>query len=73
MAEAKSVSIPLARHFKLSSKQCPILPKEEERISRVLYASVVESLMYIMVCTRSDLVYTVSTISRFMSNLRNQY
>jgi len=37
-------------------------------MSRVSYANAVGSLMYAMVYTRPDLVYTVSTISRFMSN-----
>jgi len=68
IAEAKPAITPLAGHFKLSSRQCPQLP-EEEKMSRVPYASAVRSLMYIMVCTRPDLGYTVSTISRFMSNL----
>jgi len=42
-------------------------------MSRVPYASAVGSLMYAMVCTRSDLAYTVSTISWFMSNPGKQH
>jgi len=45
-----------------------IITKEEEKISRVPYASAVGSLMYAMVCTRLDLAYAVSEISQFMSN-----
>jgi len=37
-------------------------------MSRVPYASAMRSLMYAMVCSRSDLTYAVSTVSRFMSN-----
>jgi len=37
-------------------------------MSRVPYASAVGSLMYVMVCTRSDLAYAITTVSRFMSN-----
>lgn len=37
-------------------------------MQRVPYASGIDSLMYGMVCTRSDLAFTVSIISRFMSN-----
>ena len=55
-----------AGHFKLSSKQCPQSPKEKEKMSRVLYASAMRSLIYVMVCTRADLSYTVSTVSRFI-------
>jgi len=68
MAEERPVTTPLAGHFKLSSKQCPQSPEE---MSRVPYASVVGSLMYAMVCTRPDLTYAVSTVSRFMSNPEN--
>ena len=35
-------------------------------MERVPYASGVESLMYVMVCCRSDIVYAVSQVSRFM-------
>jgi len=63
MSDARLVTAPLAGHFKLSSKQCPKSPKEEEEMSPVPYASMVGSLMYAMVCTRSHLVYAVSTIS----------
>ena len=42
-------------------------------MSRVSYASAVGSLMYAMVCTRPDLAYAVSTVSRFMSNPEKQH
>jgi len=67
MAEAKSVTTLLASHFKLSSKQSPQLLEEKE-ISWVPYASAVRLLMYVMVCTKPDLAYAVSIVSRFMSN-----
>ena len=44
------------------------LPEEEEEMSQVLDGSTIGSLMYAMVCTRPDLAYAVSTVSRFMSN-----
>jgi len=37
-------------------------------MSQVLDGSTIGSLMYAMVCTRPDLAYAVSTVSRFMSN-----
>jgi len=73
MAEVRSVITPLAGHFKLSSKQCSQSSEEEEEMFRVPYTSAVGSLMYVMVCTRPDLAYAVSTVSRFMSNLRKQH
>jgi len=35
---------------------------------RVSYVSAMGSLMYAMICTRSDLAYAVSIVSRLMSN-----
>ncbi|WJZ98887.1 hypothetical protein VitviT2T_017379 [Vitis vinifera] len=35
---------------------------------RVSHASVVGSLMYVMVCTRLDIAYAVGVVSRFLSN-----
>jgi len=69
----RGVTAPLAGHFKLFSKQYPQSSEEKEEMSRVPYASVVGSLMYAMVCTKTDLAYAVSIVSRFMSNLEKQH
>jgi len=73
MVEVRSVTTPLAGHFKLSSKQCPQSLEEEEEMSQVPYASAVRSLMYAMICIMPDLAYVVSTVSQFMSNSGKQY
>jgi len=73
MTEIRPVTTTLAGHFKLSSKQYLQSLEEEKEMSRVPYASVVRSLMYAMVCTRPNLVYAVSTVSRFMSNPEKQH
>ena len=73
MAEARPVTTLLAGHFKLSSKQCPQSPEEEEEMSQVIYASAVGSLMYVIVCTKPGLAYAVGTVSQFMSNPEKQY
>jgi len=57
----------------LSSSQYPNSQEEKNEISRVPYASAVESLIYAMVCTRPDLAYAVSTVSRFMLNPGKQH
>ena len=55
----------LTRHgIFLSKKQCP-----STHMRRVPYASIVGSLMYAMLCTRSDIYYTVGVVSKFQSNL----
>ena len=67
MANAKQVSTPLAGHFRLSTTQCPKLTEEIQDMSNVPYASAVGCLMYAMVCTRPNLAYAVSTVSRYMA------
>ena len=42
-------------------------------MSRVLYSSAVRSLMYATVCSRPDLSYAVSAISRYMVNSDKEY
>ncbi|GJS37477.1 retrovirus-related pol polyprotein from transposon TNT 1-94 [Tanacetum coccineum] len=47
---------------------CPSNDRDVEIMSKVLYANVVCSLMYLMVCTRPDIVYAVSIVSRYLAN-----
>ncbi|KAG8473502.1 hypothetical protein CXB51_035665 [Gossypium anomalum] len=68
MQSAKPVSTPLAAHFRLSSALSPQSDDEIEYMSHVPYSSAVGSLMYAMVCSRPDLSYAVSTVSRYMAN-----
>nr|GEZ11521.1 hypothetical protein [Tanacetum cinerariifolium] len=60
----KSVSVPLGAHFKVSLKGCPSSDWDVKIMSKVPYANVVGSLMYLMVCTRPDIAYAVSIVSR---------
>jgi hypothetical protein len=59
MKECRSIRVPIPEGVKLSADQCPKIHEEEEDISRVPYASVIGSLMYAMVCTRSDFSHAV--------------
>ncbi|KAJ9543281.1 hypothetical protein OSB04_022988 [Centaurea solstitialis] len=68
MNGAKAVNTPIAGHFKLSAKQCPVSDEEKNDMSRVPYSSAVGSLMYAMICTRPDLAYAISMVSRYMAN-----
>ena len=43
--------------------------EEENMIRKVPYASAVASLMYVMLCTRLDICYSVGMVSRYQSNL----
>ncbi|KAG8498715.1 hypothetical protein CXB51_005041 [Gossypium anomalum] len=68
MRSAKPVSTPLAAHFRLSSALSPQSDDEIKYMSHVPYSSAVGSLMYAMVCSRPDLSYAVSGVSRYMAN-----
>ena len=73
MHDAKSVSTPIAPHFKLSALQCPSSDEDIEYMSRVPYSSAVGSLMYAMVCSQPDLSYAMRLFSRYMANPDKEY
>ncbi|XP_040989586.1 secreted RxLR effector protein 161-like [Juglans microcarpa x Juglans regia] len=72
-SKTKPVSIPMAPYFKLSALQSPKSDEERDYVKNVLYASVVGSLMYAMVCTRLDISQAVSLVSRYMHNPRKTH
>ena len=51
MQDCESISTPLPINFKFSSSMCPSNEVERKEMSRVPYASVMESLMFAMICT----------------------
>ena len=68
MRDCKPVSTPLAQHFRLSTSEAPKTDEEKSYMSNVPYANCVGCLMYAMICTRPDLAFAISIVSRFMSN-----
>ena len=60
------MSSPLAPHFKLSTQMSPKTVDDREYMSHVPYASVVDNLMYAIVCTMPDLAQAVSMVSRYI-------
>lgn len=42
-------------------------------MSQVTYTSIVGSLMYVIMCTNSDIYYTVDIVSHFRSNLGSEH
>eukprot|EP00253_Pinus_taeda_P036535 PITA_36535 len=65
--DSKPVKVPIPVGVKLSAEQCPKTQEEEEDMSRVPHASVIDSFMYAMVCTRQNISHAVGVLSRFMS------
>jgi hypothetical protein len=67
MQECKPIKVSIPVGVKLSVDQCPKTHEEEDDMSHVPYASVIDSLMYAMVCTRSNIAHAVGVLSRYMS------
>ena len=58
----------LPTNCKMSGSQSPKTKTETAEMMKVSYTSAFGSLMYTMVCTRSNISYTVRVVIRFMSN-----
>jgi hypothetical protein len=68
MQDIKPMDTLVDKSLSLSSDIYPKTLEEKEKMSRVPYASAVNSLMYAMMCTRSDICYAVGLVSRYQSN-----
>lgn len=68
MHNAKSMSTPLATHFTLSLALCSESNDDIEYMTRVLYSSLVGSLIYAMVYSYSGLCHALSYVSIFKTN-----
>ena len=73
MQQAKPVSTPIAPHFRLSKDQSPKTEEERSEMDDKPYASGVGSLMYAMVCSRPDIGYAISMVSRFLADPGQQH
>ncbi|GKB26309.1 retrovirus-related pol polyprotein from transposon TNT 1-94, partial [Tanacetum coccineum] len=67
MQDYKPISTPFPTDVKLSSKMSPSSEKERMEMSRVPYASVVGSLMFVIICTRPDIAHAVGVVSWYMA------
>lgn len=68
MSNVKEAATPLSQSFKLSKSQAPKSKQESLEMDQIPYASVVGSIMYIMICTRPDLSHALSVTIRYMSD-----
>ena len=68
MVDSKKGFIPFRVGISLSSNQRPKTPAEIERMRGISYASAVGSLMYAILCTRSDICFAFGIVSRYQSN-----
>ena len=68
MKNSKKRLSPLKHGIHLSKMMCLTTSRKIQRMSRIPYASTIGSLIYVMLCTRPDVVLTVSVMSRYQSN-----
>ena len=65
--------LPLRHGISLSKMICLTISEEVQHMSRISYASMIGSLMYVMLYTRLDITLVMSTTSRYQSNLSEEY
>ena len=65
MENFKKDYLPIGYEIFFLKKDYPTTPQEREHMSRILYASIVGSIMYVMTCTRLDVAYSLRVVSRY--------
>ena len=68
MENSKKDLLPLRYDIRFSKMMYPSTSEEIECMSRIPYTSMIGSLMYVMLCTRPDIAFTVSISSRYQLN-----
>ena len=68
MENSKKGFVPASPGISLSKKMSPRTDEERKRMSLIPYASAVGSIMYAMLCTRPDIAYSLSLVSRYQSD-----
>jgi hypothetical protein len=68
MQHSKKGFLSISHDITLSKKQCPSKPDEQERIRVIPYTLAIGSIMYAMLCMRSDVPYALSATSMYQSN-----
>ena len=68
MLDSKRGLLPFRHGIHLSKTMSPKTSEEMSEMANVPYTLAIGSLMYAMLCTRSDIAYAVSVTSRFQSN-----
>ena len=68
MHDCKPMDTLVERNLSLNLDMCPKSVEEKEQMSKVPYSSVIQSLMYTMMCTRPSICYVVGLASRFQYN-----
>lgn len=68
MENSKRGLLPFRHGIHLSNKMSPKDDKEKEDMRKAQYASTIGSIMYAMLCTRSDVSHAISVTSWYQAN-----
>ena len=68
MENSKKGELPIQSNAKLSETQSPSTEAEIAEMSRVPYTSAVGSIIYAMTCSRPDVAFALSMVSRYQGN-----
>ena len=68
MEHWKKKDLPIHHTVKLSKVQCTSSDEEINTMSQVSYASAIGSIMCAMICTRPNVAYALSMVSRYQGN-----
>jgi len=58
----------MSHGMRFSDKQWPSSDEESKRMSKVSYTLSIGSIMCAMICTRLDVSYALSVVSRYQTN-----
>jgi len=67
MENCKSMDTP-SETLKLAQSDCPTTQEETIEMNQLPYESLVGSILYLSLCTRPDISFSVNQVSRFMKN-----
>lgn len=59
----------MASQSKISKSQLPEAYKEHSKMAKVPYASIVGSMVYVMLHTHPNIIYAVGVLSQYMNKL----
>ena len=65
MENSKRGLIPMRHGISLSRSMSPKTPEERANMDMIPYASAIGSIMYVMLCTRPDIVHALGVMSRY--------
>ena len=68
MDNFKKNYLSIGHEITLSKKDCLTTPEERECMSRIPHASIMGSIIYAMICTKSDVAYSLGVVSRYQSD-----